>query len=352
MAAISKIGRPEVGAEGGGGAGMKGQILTVGSLFSGIAGDIGLEQAGMKVLWRVEKDRYCRQVIRAHFPYIPLFEDIKDVTGQDLPRVHVLCGGFPCQDLSTANSARKGLKGERSALFWEHIRLIRELHPRWVLIENVPGLLSSNGGRDMATVLGALGDCGYGWAYRVLDSQFFGVPQRRRRVYIVGHSGGDWERPAKVLFEQEGLRGDIKKGGEEGKETAYSLTSRVGGRDQREDTYVIQALQARDYKGVGSQYVQEGKLIISVHPAQTGSNGWGVLEDGTTHTIDSSGGDRVSIPTRGVRRLTPLECERLQGFPDGWTEGLSDTQQYKALGNAWTVPVIKWLGERITQYDS
>ena len=177
--------------------------LTVGSLFSGIGGfEAGFLRAGFRTIWQCEIDPVCRRVLGRHFPDTPCYEDVRHLDGSTLAVPDVLVGGFPCQDLSVAGK-RAGLAGKRSGLFREFTRLVAELAPRWLLLENVPGLLSSNGGRDMGAVLGALGELGYGWSYRVLDAQFFGVPQRRRRVFIVGCLG-DARRAAKVLFEPDG----------------------------------------------------------------------------------------------------------------------------------------------------
>lgn len=193
-------------------------MLTVGSLFSGVGGlDLGLERAGMRVLWQVEIDPQARAVLRKHWPNVDLHEDVRDVGRHNLEPVDLICGGFPCQDLSVAGR-RAGLAGERSGLFYEFMRVVAELAPRWVLIENVPGLLSSNGGRDMGAVLGTLAKLGYGYAYRVLDLQHFGVPQRRRRVFIVGHLGGFC--PPEILLEPESVPGHPAPGREAGEGVA------------------------------------------------------------------------------------------------------------------------------------
>ena len=195
--------------------------LSVGSLFSGIGGlDLGLERAGMDVRWQCEIDKAARSVLRRHFPDATLYDDVTTFGGEGEP-VDLICGGFPCQDLSVAGR-RAGLAGERSGLFYEFMRIASELAPRWLLIENVPGLLSSNGGRDMGAVLGTLGELGYGWAYRVLDAQYFGVAQRRRRVFIVGCLG-DAARAAQVLLEPESCSGDSPPRREAGTRTAASV---------------------------------------------------------------------------------------------------------------------------------
>src|SRR5690606_3509160 len=173
--------------------------------------DMGLEAAGMRVVWQVEIDPQARAVLRKHWPDVDLHEDVRNVGSANLAPVDLICGGFPCQDLSVAGR-RAGLAGERSGLFYEFMRVVAELAPRWVLIENVPGLLSSNGGRDMGAVVGTLAKLGYGWTYRVLDLQHFGVPQRRRRVFIVGRAGGFC--PPEILFEPESVPGHPAPGRE------------------------------------------------------------------------------------------------------------------------------------------
>ena len=195
--------------------------LTAVSLFAGVGGfDLAMQRNGINVVAAVEIDDKARAVLARRFPDTRLFPDVTKVSAHDLrdagfvPDRGIITGGFPCQDLSVAGR-RKGLAGERSGLFWHIIRLVDELHPRWIVLENVPGLLSSEGGRDMGIVLGALGDSGYGVAYRVLDAQHFGVPQRRRRVFIVaGRRAGaaDSTGPVQILLEPEGSAGNPPKG--------------------------------------------------------------------------------------------------------------------------------------------
>jgi len=208
--------------------------LTAVSLFAGVGGfDLALQRAGVRVTAAVEIDPKARAVLAYHFPDTALFSDVQEVTGDELrttgfiPERGIITGGFPCQDLSVAGR-REGLAGARSGLFWEIVRLLDDLAPRWLVLENVPGLLSSNDGRDMGTVLGALGDLGYGWAYRVLDAQHFGVPQRRRRVFIVGHFGDGGGRAAQVLLEPESVRGDSSQGFPAGQDTSRTLEIGLG----------------------------------------------------------------------------------------------------------------------------
>ncbi|MHB8511460.1 MAG: DNA cytosine methyltransferase [Actinomycetota bacterium] len=179
--------------------------VRFGSLFSGIGGfDLGLERAGLEPAWQVEIDPSCNRVLERHWPKVGRGQDIREC--EEFDAVDLVCGGFPCQDLSVAGK-RAGLAGERSGLFFEFARVVASVAPRWVLIENVPGLLSSNGNKDMATVVGTLAQLGYGWAYRVVDAQYFGVAQRRRRVFIVGCLG-DSASAAQILFEPESCSGD------------------------------------------------------------------------------------------------------------------------------------------------
>lgn len=185
------------------------------SLFAGIGGfDLALSNAGVKVCASVEIDNKCRDVLAKHFPETKLFSDIKDVTGEQLraagfiPERGIITAGFPCQDLSVAG-LRKGLAGSRSGLFWEIIRLVDETQPRYLIIENVAGLLSSQSGRDLGIVIEALVERRYGIAWRVLDSQYFGVPQRRRRVFIVA-SLGEHRSPVEILFEPESRTGHLE----------------------------------------------------------------------------------------------------------------------------------------------
>lgn len=429
---------------------MGSSTLTYGSLFSGIGGfDLGFDCAGMECTWQVEYDAKARSVLGRHWPNVERFEDVRNVGRDNLRPVDLICGGFPCQDVSVAGN-RAGLAGERSGLWFEFHRILDELRPRWVVIENVPGLLSSNGGRDFATVLRGLVELRYGVTWRVLDSQYFGVAQRRRRVFIVGHLGDG--RSAEVLFEPTSVsrrppaRREKRQGAS--RDIAPSIVSNgdagSGFRDEKglvlhQDTgYTVSAfdkqriseygssdvsstVSARDYKGatdlvvfqqnqrneardqgdvVGSLGTQAGMkqqnyLAYSLTTEQTpkytadlamtltkgsstgggqpqavafnlyGGNkrkdrpdgGFYVNETEQAKTLDSTGlsgemaqGGTLAIANFDVRRLTPTECERLQAFPDGWTDGQSDGARYKQLGNAVTVSVARWIGNQIMQF--
>ena len=209
--------------------------LTAVSLFAGVGGfDLALERAGVPVVAAVEIDKQASGVLAHQFPNTKLFGDIQEVSGDDLrgagfvPKRGIITGGFPCQDLSVAGK-RAGLAGKRSGLFWEIVRLIDDLHPRWLILENVPGLLSSNGGRDMGTVIGTLAELGYGVGYRVLDAQFFGVPQRRRRVFIVGCLGDNGRASAEILALTKSLCGDSASSQSPGQTLAGTIGNSLAG---------------------------------------------------------------------------------------------------------------------------
>jgi DNA (cytosine-5)-methyltransferase 1 len=192
--------------------------------------DLGLERAGWQCVGQVEKDEYRQRVLAQHWPSVPRWGDVTALDPADLPPCDLIAGGFPCQDISQANAERTGLAGARSGLFWELVRVVRAVRPRWLLIENVPGLFSSPGGeragQDFGTVLDALDDLGYFVEWRTVDSRYYGVPQRRRRV-LAGHLGGPPAQP--VLFEPEGSAGSPAPGAEAQADTAVPLTSGVGG---------------------------------------------------------------------------------------------------------------------------
>ena len=323
--------------------------FTVGSVFSGLGGfDLGLERAGMKVVWQIEIDPFRRRILERHWPDVERFEDVRTVngrpasTGQDISttrgnkydgggiwdaqrslgskNINLLCGGFPCQDLSVAGR-RGGIHAERSGLFFEFARLAGELRPEWLLIENVPGLLSSNKGEDFETVLQTLSELGYAVAWRVLDSRYFGVPQRRRRVYIVGHTRADCA--AAVLFEPEGGAGDSEKGGEKGEGVAYALTGSPRGTGDGHGnawntTYVPEvshALTRRDYKSARPEAGGAEVVVTPTYIPETtgvlgnasGKRGWKIsaedAADGKLIVCAPTYPDRMREATGVPRRL-------------------------------------------------
>ena len=369
-------------------------MLTHGSLFAGIGGfDLGFDRAGIETVWTVEKDKSCNQVLATHWPNVRRHTDVKEVGRHNLSPVDIISGGFPCQDLSVAGR-REGLAGDRSGLWFEFARIVGEMAPQWVVVENVPGLFSSEQGEDFLVIVEALDELRYGVSWRVFDSQYFAVAQRRPRVFVVGSLGD--ASSVEVLFESEGSSGDSAKGKEEGKRLATDVAASIrsgsaGHRGWIND--VEQGLVAAPVKAstpsrrnAGSWPItgelivfnwQSGgdvrlgisdSLVSALHSSQTpaiaatlnsgGNEGGFRTEPGehlVTRTLSSTApeeggpGDRIPITQDrlGVRRLTPTECERLQGFPDGWTEGLSDSARYRCLGNAVTVNVAEWIGRRL-----
>ena len=333
------------------------------SLFSGIGGfDIAFTEAGMECVGMCEIDKNAQEVLKRNFPGVDIYDDVKEVGSETHERgsVELICGGFPCQDLSIAGK-RKGLAGERSGLWFEFARIIDELEPGWVVIENVPGLLSSDGGKDFAVILRWLVERGYGVSWRVLDAQYFGVPQRRRRVFVVASFGNG--RSAEVLFEREGMFGDIEEGGQEGQRVANTLA----GGSSKCHSDITSGQQDGNLVAIGHSggaTLKVNKLVNTLN-AQTGSettamfNGiWEPRSQDGTPRIHESGDDPTlntakggqRQPCVGVRRLTPTECARLQGFPDDWNDWLSDSARYRQFGNAVAVPVVKWIAERIVKY--
>jgi len=449
-------------------------IKTGVSLFAGIGGfDLAMERAGINVVATVEWDKHAQSVLARRFPNSKLYGDITGVTGEQLinagfdPANGIITGGFPCQDLSVAGR-RAGLIGSRSGLFWEICRLLDETKAQNFILENVPGLLSSNEGRDMGTVIRALEERGYSIAWRVLDAQYFGVAQRRRRVFIIGHLGNDWRTPAEIFaiaessaryseqsntkrkeaaratakstgifnessfgqFRTENNSATLKASGgvlgggsetlliqpfvkivrsgaraEDGslpaevwaeRDTAPTLNVMDNNGDSHatvlnvDPTFfyakshqdvriqgdVINTLAATMGTGGGNTpmvHAIQNTVIGRKDTAGPQGKGYGNEED-PMFTLDTTSPHAVAFhltqtptsgevsPTMGsspggmgmmnnstVRRLTPTECERLQGFPDGWTEGQADSHRYKQLGNAVAVPVVEWIIQRFIQ---
>jgi DNA-cytosine methyltransferase len=456
------------------------------SLFSGIGGfDLGFERAGMTVVGVCEIDKHAQKILQRHFPDATLHDDVRKVH-YARGSVDLVCGGFPCQDLSVAGK-RRGLDGERSGLWFEFARIIDETEPQWVVIENVPGLFSSDGGRDFATIIQWLAKRGYGVGWRVLDSQGFGLAQRRKRVFIVASFGNP--SGCTLLLEPESVRWDTtsRRGERQGHtravakrlmghgwrgdfetetmitDVANTLTRQNSGDatrtgatlipdvanaltamhsvDESHGTmipavYAIDSQSSNSWKsknpnsGIHEEQIarcldttgtnptanQGGNVIVPfaiqgniIDRQKGGANGIGISQSNISYTLtavdrhavavqdiaptlraeakqslmsgdgninaplaigtlwESSHGDNLArictdqsisptlqvykeaTPLIGVRRLTPIECERLQGFPDGWTSGQSDTHRYKQLGNAVSVPVAEWIGRRIMQ---
>lgn len=348
------------------------------SVCSGIEAASVAAPEGWHAVAFAEVDPFPSAVLAHRFPTVPNLGDFTKIEASDVGTIDLLVGGTPCQSFSIAGQ-RLGLDDPRGNLTLEYLALAGRLKPRWIVWENVPGVLSIDGGRTFGAVLGALGQLGYGFAYRVLDAQHFGVPQRRRRVFVVGCAGGAWQRAAAVLFEPESLRGNPTPGGKARKDVAGALgassggaddndaadgrliahTLRAGGHDASEDgtgrgtPLVAQCVTT----GTGQRYDAESETLIAFDWQGGGNQGDlgaslpGIGALGTTKT------PAVSAPDSGVRRLTPRECERLQGFPDDWTavpyraKPAADGPRYKAIGNSMAVPVMRWIFNRLDFVD-
>lgn len=391
--------------------------MRYGSVCSGIeAASHAWESLGWTPAWFSEIAPFPSKFLAARYPGVPnhgsLIGLADRLTGGDR-RIDVLVGGTPCQSYSVAGK-RGGRADPRGNLTWNFARLAEALRPRWVLWENVPGVLSSERGAAFGSLIGDLAQLGYGLAWRVLDAQFFGVAQRRERVFLVGHLGAAAAAGA-VLFEPEGVRRNPPTRRATGEDIAGALGSSSGGfggdldrcgafvpevakclttsaqridTETETETFVVASFDETQVTSPGNRsscdpstaaLTKSGRPpSIAFHLTQDPihgdehtpvlsrtSMGMGVCVTGdVTHALRAVGCDAsedgtgrgtpiVTTQTR-VRRLTPRECERLQGFPDDATaiNGAKDTPRYAALGNSMAVPVMRWIGERIAKVDS
>jgi DNA (cytosine-5)-methyltransferase 1 len=370
-------------------------------LFAGIGGfSLGAINAGMKTVAHVEIDKKCQSVLRKNFTDTQIYDDVRTFGKRDCEYADVITFGSPCQDLSIAGK-RDGLSGARSGLFYEAVRIIDELEPKYAVWENVPGALSSNGGGDFRKIIEALVKSEVPmpksgrWApagmvrsgkreivWRVLDAQYFGVAQRRRRVFVVVGFGG--RSAAEILFEREGVCWNPPPRRETRKENTGIVgtlsandggTNRPAGNANELDFCVSHTLTAK--QGYRSNFESEtliafnadrdGTSSENISPTLT-SKGNKQSDHGAYQKMAiawnwQSGGDvrydfndkpmlhSSQVPAVGVRRLMPVECERLQGFQDGWTSGQADSSRYQQLGNAVCVNVVTWIMNRIASYE-
>lgn len=255
--------------------------LTYGSVCSGIeAATAAWHALGWKPAFFSEIDPFPRAVLQHHYPNVPLHGDFTTIQEHDYAAIDLLVGGTPCQAFSVAG-LRKGFADERGNLTLEFVRLAQRLKPRWVVWENVPGVLSIDRGRAFGSFLGGLAELGYGFAYRVLDAQHFGVPQRRRRVFVVGYLG-DWRPPAAVLFERESLLGDLTPRREARESVARGAEPGAPGGCRRDGRQLSQALDGVLSKG--QTMPEKGRFPAVLHPAVTHAlrgEGFDASEDGT-----------------------------------------------------------------------
>ena len=404
-------------------------------MCSGIeAATVAWHQLGWEAAGFAEIEPFPAAVLAHHYPAVKNLGDMTNYKEWDLGTIDLLVGGTPCQSFSVAG-LRKGLADPRGNLALVYCGILDHFRPQWCVWENVPGVLSSNGGRDFGSFVGALAELGYGFAYRVLDAQYFGVAQRRRRVFVVGYLG-DWRPAAEVLFEPESLRRDTAPSRETGQKVAGTLASSAfsGGASGRPEGAAAEHFQpvishdpapclettSHDYSRADGFTMIAQPIVYdttNITSPQNGSNpqpgdpcftlakgqhppllaqpiAFSRNDDGRDATNDLSptmrvagrAGGMLSVvqpiaptltatndPSRSpqstevtnqvaavhaasmaVRRLTPVECERLQGFPDNYTNipwrkqpESPDGPRYKALGNSMAVPVMCWIGKRI-----
>jgi DNA (cytosine-5)-methyltransferase 1 len=293
--------------------------MKVASFFSGIGGfELAFENVGMETVFQCEINSFSQKVLKKHWPDVRLWDDINTLTHEGIPEADLWCGGFPCQDLSSANQGkRKGLNGKRSGLFYKFAELASHHKPKWIVLENVPGLLNSHQGDDFKILIEEMDELGYGVSWRVLDAKYFGTPQRRRRTYIVASLGN--LSSAEVLFEPEGVRVAAKQGEGERQNTA----TRNGKGLSKANIYSIQ------HAGIGRK-------------PSAGPQAKGYRNDGETYTLDSRGAaDAVCSPHDAFR---VREASGISGGLDG--------NRYRALGNAVCVPVVQWIGRRIMYVEN
>ena len=319
-----------------------------------------------------EIDKYASSIYQSHFPTHHNYGDITKINAKELPDFDLLVGGFPCQSFSIAGK-RGGFDDARGTMFFELARIIREKQPRLFVFENVKGLLSHDNGQTFATIVNTLDELGYDLQWQVLNSKNHGVPQNRERVFIIGHLRGT-SRPEVFPFTGQGnknttlgksteatvartLTAGGHSGGNHSGMTILQLNQpthsndRVYGTDGLSPTLnTMQGGNRQPFVEIpeatkqGYAVATEGDSInLSVPNSKTRR---GRVGHGIAQTLDT-GMQQHTLHNSQIRRLTPTECERLQGFPDGWTEGVSDTQRYKTLGNAVTVNVIRDIFSKI-----
>lgn len=316
--------------------------MTYISLFAGIGGfDLALSRHGHECVWANEWDKYASFLYARNLGEIDT-RDITTIPTSEIPDHDLLVGGFPCQAFSIAGK-RRGFAETRGTLFFEIARILKDKQPKYFILENVKGLLSHDEGRTFRTIITTLTDLGYDLQWQVLNSKNFGVPQNRERVFIVGNLRGE---PRPQIFP---VSGEVQEA-TQSRDMAGTLQADYWKRD-RTGGYVI---EAERYKALTEARTEEAKAIRRKMREQ--GKDWSprrgketkLREDGMMNTLTANKSvDQLISDEAVVRLLTPTECERLQGFPDGWTEGVSDTQRYKCLGNAVTVNVVEYIVSRL-----
>lgn len=357
------------------------------SLFSGIeAVTVAAQNYNFEPVAFSEIADFPNAVLKYHYPHVPNLGDVKNINGAKYNgTIDLIVGGSPCQDFSISGN-RAGLHGERSGLAREYIRVLSEIKPKWFLWENVPGALSTNRGQDFKRLLTEISKLGYGVAWRILDAQYFGVPQRRRRIFLVGYFG-DWRPPAAVLFEQKSLSGNFKKSKRKQESSSRNIeTSSFPTMLNNICPTILASSGTKQF--LGNQESFSGKFFVFDHmhsksirtyedisPTLLSRMGTGGNQVQLTFTAQSfakfihnnvgstlkftggtydGGSENLAIYNTFVRKLTPLECERLQGFPDNYTDipykgkyHSPLSKRYEAIGNSMAVPVVEWILKRI-----
>jgi len=281
-------------------------------------------------VWANEIDKYACQIYRKNFGKGELYEgDIRTVRPEDIPEAELLIGGFPCQAFSIAGK-RRGFEDTRGTLFYEIARIARANRYKTLLLENVKGLLNHENGSTFEVILRVLEELGYDVEWQVLNSKNFGVPQNRERVFIVGHLRGESRRQVFSVGEGFNFSQETNKNKQRKKKLASTVRPGLSGLPGNSETYIK----------------VHNMLPRSGNPKQ-GGTGHLSKDNGSAYCLDSGRTNAIEFNDMKIRRLTPVECERLQGFPDGWTEGISDIQRYKCLGNAVTTNVITEIGKKL-----
>lgn len=323
-------------------------------LFSGIGGfRLGLERAGHECVGSCEIDKFARQIYEKRFGDKPEL-DVRELDASRMPKFDILTGGFPCQAFSIAGK-RMGFDDTRGTLFFEIARIAKETRPSLLFLENVKGLLNHDNGRTFGTILNTLSDMGYDIEWQIINGKYF-VPQNRERIFIIGHLRTERSRQVFPL----------------GTSDSWNVKSckETESKRRRERSTCLPATYWKGRRGtmikvINSEYVNDRVYDPEgISPTlMTQSGGQTIplfmLSNTKSHmnkriqlrreswALDTSGRHQAVQDEVGIRKLTPLECERLMGFPDGWTEGISDTQRYKCLGNAVIVPVIEEIGKAL-----
>ena len=365
-------------------------MTKVFSMFSGIGGfEVGLlmSEKDVELVGFSEVDKYAIEIFEKQFKGIKNYGNATTINENELPNFDLLVGGFPCQAFSVAGKQR-GFNDTRGTLFFDVARILKHKKPKHFILENVRGLLSHDSGRTFQTILKVLSDIGYLVQWEVLNSKNYGVPQNRERVYIVGHLRGGSRpevfpitkvgsennqnnKPKEItkdlaqayrVYDTDGVSTTLRAvGGCVGAKTGLYKVGVLKNHNKLRETEKSTCIDSNYWKGLDNHAQRTGGMI-----AEATQKGYAVAEEGDSinlavpnsktrrgrvgkkiaQTLDT-GVHQYTLKSSKIRRLTPTECERLQGFPDGWTEGISDTQRYKCLGNAVTTNVVCEIAKRL-----